>query len=100
MTENASQRPYRVTPVFDQDTLPQALRNAHNTKAGVWGVIRVLEGKLRYVVVETGSAQVLSPERPGLIAPLQLHFVEPLGAMRMQVEFYDSPPHPDRYLTR
>ncbi|WP_156475072.1 DUF1971 domain-containing protein, partial [Acetobacter malorum] len=27
--------PYRSTPVFDQDTLPAALRTRHNTKAGV-----------------------------------------------------------------
>jgi hypothetical protein len=27
-----------------------------------------------------------------LVNPQQLHFVEPLGTMRMQVEFYDDPP--------
>ena len=85
-------QPYRVTPVFDQDSLPKALRNAHNTKEGVWGVIRVIEGRLRYVTVEPMHEYVLTPDQPGLIIPRQLHFVEPLGAMRMQVEFYDAPP--------
>ena len=88
----AEARPYRVTPVFDQDSLPKALRNAHNTRHGVWGVIRVIEGKLRYVIAEGLREQILSPDRPGLIEPQQLHFVEPLGRMRMQVEFYDAPP--------
>ena len=88
----AASRPYRVTPVFDEDTLPQALRNAHNTKAGVWGLIRVLEGELRYVIADPAAEQILRPGRPGLVSPQQLHFVEPLGPMRIQVEFYDAPP--------
>lgn len=39
--------PYRSTPVFDENTLPGGLRKEHRTKAGVWGIIRVLEGRLR-----------------------------------------------------
>ena len=85
-------RPYRVTPVFTEASLPAALRKAHSTRAGVWGVIRVLEGELRYRTGEPERETVLSPDRPGLIAPRQLHSVEPLGPMRMQVEFYDAPP--------
>jgi tellurite resistance-related uncharacterized protein len=84
--------PYRTTPVFDQDSLPDALRRAHDTKAGIWGVIRVLEGELRYVIAESGREEILTPDRPGLVVPRQLHFVEPLGPMRMQVEFYDAEP--------
>src|SRR3546814_1000811 len=38
--------PYRSTPVFDETSLPAALRGEHRTKAGVWGLIRVLEGKI------------------------------------------------------
>ena len=84
--------PYRTTPVFDQDTLPQALRREHRTKAGVWGVIRMLEGRLRLEYRDGTGERILSPEAPGLLLPEQAHLVEPLGAMRMQVEFYDAPP--------
>ena len=28
-------KPYRSTPIFDQDTLPAALRRRHDTKEGV-----------------------------------------------------------------
>lgn len=92
MTEASN--PYRTTAVFDENTLPAGLRSAHSTKAGAWGVIRVLEGRLRYVIEETGRATVLTPEQPGVIVPEQLHHVEPLGAVRMQVEFYDHMPQP------
>jgi tellurite resistance-related uncharacterized protein len=84
--------PYRVTPVFDQDSLPDALRQAHSTKDGVWGIIRVLEGRLRFVAYAPGREDVLTPERFAVVLPGQRHFVEPLGPMRMQVEFYREPP--------
>jgi tellurite resistance-related uncharacterized protein len=76
--------------VFDAATLPAALRQDHSTKAGVWGVIRVLEGRLR-LIDEDGCTE-LTPDRPGLILPERKHRVEPLGPMRMQVEFYAAPP--------
>jgi len=84
--------PYKSTPVFDEVTLPAGLRREHRTKAGAWGVIRVLEGRLRYQVLEAGSEVILEPGRPGLILPEQSHLVEPLGSVRMQVEFYDHLP--------
>ena len=84
-------KPYRTTAVFDQDTLPTALRREHRTKAGAWGVIRVLEGELRLLFPD-GRAQLLNQNTPGLIRPQETHWVEPVGGMRMQVEFYDSEP--------
>jgi len=84
--------PYRSTPVFDEVTLPAGLRREHRTKAGAWGVIRVLEGRLRYQVLDPRSEVILEPGRPGLILPEQPHLVEPLGPIRMQVEFYDHLP--------
>lgn len=84
--------PYKSTPIFDENTLPAGLRREHRTKAGVWGVIRVLEGNLRYRVLDPVAETILDPTRPGLVLPDQPHFVEPLGAMRMQVDFYDRPP--------
>ena len=84
-------KPYRTTAVFDQDTLPAALRREHRTKAGAWGVIRVLEGELRLLFPD-GRAQLLNQNTSGLIRPQETHWVEPVGGMRMQVEFYDSEP--------
>lgn len=84
--------PYRSTPVFTEVDLPAALRRDHRTKPGVWGVIRVLEGELRLTIAAPPSEQILTPDRPGIILPEQTHFVEPLGPLRMQVDFYDEPP--------
>lgn len=86
--------PYKRTPVFDENTLPAGLRREHRTKPGVWGVIRVLEGQLRYQVLEPASEVILDPGYAGLVLPDQPHLVEPLGPMRMQVEFYNQLPEP------
>ncbi len=85
-------QPYRSTPVFDEASLPAALRREHRTKVGVWGVLRVLEGRLKLTYLDPPSETIITPGVPGLILPDQPHFVEPLGAMRMQVDFYSAPP--------
>jgi tellurite resistance-related uncharacterized protein len=88
-------RPYRSTPVFDEVTLPKALRNDHRTKAGTWGVIRVLQGRLKLTVLNPPTESIITPDRPATILPGQTHFVQPIGAMQMQVDFYDQPPPGD-----
>ncbi|PCG13149.1 DUF1971 domain-containing protein [Sphingomonas adhaesiva] len=84
--------PYRSTPVFDEVTLPAALRGEHRTKAGVWGVLRVIEGSLKLRFPDPRLDKTLTPDNPGLILPEQPHFVEPIGRMRMQVDFYNELP--------
>ena len=84
--------PYRSTPVFDNDTLPAALRARHSTKAGVWGVIRVLVGELELTGLDPHSVVLVTPDCPGLVLPEQPHFVTPQGTMQMQVDFYDQAP--------
>jgi hypothetical protein len=66
------------------------LRREHRLKPGVWGVIRVLGGRLRYQVLNPVSEMILEVGRPA--RPDEPHLVEPLGPMRMQVEFYNQLP--------
>jgi tellurite resistance-related uncharacterized protein len=84
--------PYRSTPIFDEVTLPAALRREHRTKPGVWGAVRVLEGELRLSFIDPPGTVILSPGKPGLLLPDQPHFVETIGPVRMLVEFYDQLP--------
>jgi tellurite resistance-related uncharacterized protein len=85
-------QPYRSTPVFDENTLPAALRARHSTKPGVWGMVRVLEGQVRLTYLDPPSIIMLDPGTPGILLPEQPHFVDPVGPMKMQVDFYDQPP--------
>ena len=84
--------PYKTTPVFTETTLPAALRREHRTKAGVWGLIRVLEGQLKLGFSDREDLQLLTPEQPAVVNPEETHWVEPVGPMRMQVDFYDEEP--------
>lgn len=84
--------PYKTTPVFDDSTLPQGLRRVHSTKEGVWGLVRLLEGRLRLSFPDSGRELVLTSGAPGLLEPCEPHFVEPLSPFRMQVEFYRCRP--------
>lgn len=79
-------------PGIRRNSLPSGLRREHRTKLGVWGIIRVLEGRLRYEVLDPVSETILEPGHPGVVLPGVPHRVEPLGAMRMRVEFYDQAP--------
>jgi len=84
--------PYRTTAVFDELTLPAALRREHRTKAGAWGIIRVIEGQLRLLFPD-GRILLLDAGTRGIVRPEETHWVEPVGPMRMQVEFYDRDPN-------
>ena len=84
--------PYRSTPIFDEVTLPAALRAEHRTKVGVWGLVRVLEGQLKLTYLAPRSETIVTPTTPTVIHPEQPHFAEPLGPKRMQVDFYHEDP--------
>jgi len=88
----SSSTPYSSTPVFNEETLPAALQNAHNTKAGTWGVLELIAGELVYVVEESGHRRILRAGDRQLITPEQLHHVELIGAMQMQVHFHREKP--------
>lgn len=79
---------YRRTPIFDQDTIPAGLRREHRTASGVWGLITVVEGRLRFRSLRPTHEAVLVPGTPMAVAPEQPHEVVPDGPVRFFVEFY------------
>ena len=82
---------YKSTPEFTQDTVPDGLLNAHQTKAGTWGLIVVLSGRLEYRILEPDMETIeLSEALRGVVEPTILHEVEPLGEVRFYVEFYKA----------
>lgn len=85
-------KPYSTSPVFDERTLPAAIQTRHDTKAGVWALIRILEGSLKLTYLDPPAEVILTPERPGITEPQQVHFVTVLGPVQAQVEFYRERP--------
>lgn len=80
--------PYRRTPVFSETTVPSGLTKDHATKSGVWGVIHVTAGRLRYTIPSRGEAHELAPSVDGIVEPEVKHHVTPLGAVTFFVEFW------------
>ena len=85
-------KPYGSSPIFTEITLPDALRNEHRTKAGTWGLLRVLEGEVRLIFTDSPKPLSVTVDNPAIIPPDAPHHVEVDGPMRMQVEFYREPP--------
>ena len=84
----AGLQPYNRTPLFTETTIPAGFTHQHSTRAGVWGLIRVIEGRLRFRLLEPPVESILDPTHPGIVQPTQPHEVAPLGPVRFFVEFY------------
>ncbi len=80
--------PSGASPIFTQDTIPDALQAQHALAPGRWGVLQVLEGSLRFVNLETGEDCVISA--PGLITihPQARHRVAVEGPVRCRIDFF------------
>lgn len=81
---------YKKTAVFTQDTVPKALLNNHQTKAGVWGVIHVLSGQLSYCIDDEkcdSETVMLDKQTLGIVEPQISHYVTPVGEVAFYVEF-------------
>ena len=81
--------PYARTATFSTRSIPEKLRKSHSTKAGTWAKIVILDGTLRYRILEPEIREFeLSPDHPGVVEPEVSHEVEVMGDVRFYVEFY------------
>ena len=79
---------YKRTAEFTEATVPAGLLRSHTTKSGVWGRICVVEGRLRYRILEpVVEEHVLTPGSDGVVEPEVPHEVAPSGPVRFFVEF-------------
>ena len=92
MKRNSASEPSHSTPLFTRPRCRRPCAAKHRTKPGVWGVIRMLEAQVKLSFMDPPQTKILSRGSPGLLLPDQPLLVEPIGAMRMQVEFYERLP--------
>jgi hemoglobin len=68
---------YRQTPKFTKANVPEALLAAHSVKAGVWELLRVLRGRVRYCLDgEIPKARLVEQGGTAIIEPDVTHHVE------------------------
>ena len=81
-------KPYKRSPVFTETTVPEGFLRDHSTRHGVWGVIHVASGSLRFTVPSTGHEEILTPSRTGIAEPAVTHRVTPIGPVTFYIEFW------------
>lgn len=80
---------YSASPVFDENSVPDALLKNHKVKEGVWGRIVVFEGDIHYIVAgQEDEILSVTPSNFAIIEPDILHHVSLTGPVKFQVEFY------------
>lgn len=82
-------RPTRSTPVWTEETLPAGLRRSHRLGPGTWARIRVRTGRLRFTMATDPPTELeLVAGEEQAIPPELVHQVEPLGAVRLSLDFF------------
>lgn len=93
LSSAAPAKPYRQTAIFDHETVPPALLTRHETRAGTWAIVRVIEGRIALHLHDTTTVSLdLDPLHPGVIAPRQPHHLALGGPVRFRLEFFDRDP--------
>lgn len=78
----------RRSAILDQDTIPAPMRGTYELKAGIWGRIRVREGRLKLRFLESGRETILDPEADGVMRPRQPCRIELLGPVRFEIAYF------------
>jgi hemoglobin len=81
----------RRTPVFDYQSIPDALAASHRTT--VWAELRVQSGTVRYLDLEGDDRrdERLGPGQTTVIVPGVEHLVEPSTDAQFYVQFFREP---------
>ena len=75
-----------ITPLFSNESVPEAITREHLLKSPQWGIIKVKSGTL--VFRESERAITLGAGEQHVIVPDVSHFVELIGPISFQLEFY------------
>ena len=88
---------YKELPIWTQQTIPEGFKRQHNTKAGTWAKLTVLQGEVNFAMLDDAgnvlSAHVFSPtHQPPFIEPQAWHkIVSVSDDVQCQLSFYCQP---------
>lgn len=86
--------PYKRTPLFTTRTIPAGLLSRHSVKRGIWGMIHVEQGNLRYQIYEPLNREiVIESGQSAVILPEVFHKVVPMDTVEFWVEFWQKRNH-------
>ena len=88
---------YKELPIWTQQTIPEGFKRQHNTKAGTWAKLIVLQGEVNFAMLDDAgkvlSEHVFSPAlQPPFIEPQAWHkIVSVSDDVQCQLSFYCQP---------
>ena len=88
---------YKELPIWTQQTIPEGFKRQHNTKAGTWAKLTVLQGEVNFAMLDDAgnvlSEHVFSPaHQPPFIEPKAWHkIVSVSDDVQCQLSFYCQP---------
>lgn len=80
--------PGGASPIFTQDTIPDAFLAEHALAHGHWGVLHVLAGSLRFVNLASAEQHMVSAPDLITIPPRLPHRVAAEGLSRFRIDFF------------
>ena len=83
--------PSGATPVFNEDTIPEALQQEHKLAEGTWGVLEVIGGRIRFVDLESLQEKIISAPDRVTIHPVAPHRVVIEGPVEFRIDFFREP---------
>lgn len=82
-------RPYRTIGPFDRKTLPEGLWRTHDLAQGVWGHVKLAEGRIAFVWDDgSGDTDLLAGPASVVVPPLVPHHVEADGDFSLTITFH------------
>lgn len=84
--------PYRTIGPFEADTIPAGLLRRHDLKPGVWAVLTVVFGTIRFCWDdEAGGERELVAGEAILVPPRVPHHLERRGPVTLDIAFHAPP---------
>lgn len=85
----AGAKSYRRIGPFDADAIPAGLLRRHDLKPGVWGVLTIAAGRIRFCWDDDrGGSRLLAPGDAMLIPPTVPHHLERDGRVSLSIAFH------------
>ena len=80
---------YKKTAEFTERSMPTGLSGQHATRPGIWGVITVVQGTLRYLIEPPYTCeQLVRAGQTAIVVPEMRHRIAPEEEVRFYVEYY------------
>ncbi|GHB40008.1 hypothetical protein GCM10007094_31610 [Pseudovibrio japonicus] len=81
---------YSTTKEFSEGSFPKALARDHSTKPGVWGILCVSAGTVKFHDVDSDETREVVAGEKQVIVPESLHSANPSKDAVFFVEFYSA----------